>query len=116
MSKIFFRFIFLSLAVLAADYLVNGISVDTVATALIAGAILAIIHTIIKPIVRILTLPITIITLGLFLVVLNVVFFWFVSDILPGMYVADFMAAFWGSLIVSVLTWIADSFSKTDKK
>lgn len=103
------------LAVLAADYLVAGIHVDTVVTALIAGAALTIIQIIVKPIVKILTLPITLITLGLFLLVLNALFFWFVSSLVPGMTVDSFVAAFLGSLIVSVLNWLFDhTFKKRD--
>jgi putative membrane protein len=101
------------LAVLAADYLIAGIHLDGITTALIAGAALTIIQVIIKPIVKILTLPITIITLGLFLLVLNALFFWFVSGLVPGMTVDTFMAALLGSLVVSVLNWL---FDRTVKK
>lgn len=101
------------LAVLAADYLVAGIHLDGITTALIAGAALTIIQTIIKPIVKILTLPITLITLGLFLLILNALFFWFVSGLVPGMTVDTFIAAFLGSLVVSALNWL---FDRTVKK
>lgn len=111
--RLLFRFIFLVLAVLAADYLIAGIHVDTVITALIAGAALTIVQVIIKPIVKILTLPITIITLGLFLLILNALFFWFVSGLVPGMSVDTFTAALLGSLVVSVLNWL---FDRTVKK
>ncbi len=113
--RLFFRFIFMVLAVLAADYLIAGIHVDAITTALIAGAALTIIQIIIKPIVKILTLPITIITLGLFLLILNALFFWFVSGLVPGMAVDTFMAALLGSLVVSVLNWLFDRvFKKRD--
>lgn len=108
MSKLFFRFIFLTLAVIAADYFVAGISLDNYVTAIIAGVLLTVVQIIVKPIVKILTLPLTIITLGLFSIILNALFFWFVSAIVPGMEVATFTAALLGSVIVSVLNWIAD--------
>jgi putative membrane protein len=111
--KLFFRFVFMVLAVLAADYLISGISVDSIVTALIAGAALTIIQIIVKPVVKILTLPITIVTLGFFLLILNAVFFWFVSSLVPGMSVDTFVSAFLGSLIVSVLNWL---FDRTVKK
>lgn len=111
--KLFFRFVFMVLAVLAADYLIAGIHLDGITTALIAGAALTIIQVIIKPIVKILTLPITLITLGLFLLILNALFFWFVSGLVPGMTVDTFMAAFLGSLVVSALNWL---FDRTVKK
>ncbi len=106
--KLIFRFVFLTLAVFAADYLIEGIHTDGWTAILIAGAALTIIQIIVKPIVKILTLPITLITLGLFLLVLNAAFFWFVSGLVPGMEVDTFTAAFLGSLVVSVLNWLFD--------
>lgn len=96
------------LAVLAADYLVAGIHVESIVTAVIAGLALTVIQIVIKPIVKILTLPITLITLGLFLLILNALFFWFVSSIVPGMAVDTFTAALLGSLVVSALNWLFD--------
>ncbi len=111
--KLLFRFIFLTLAVVAADYLIPGITLADWTSILIAGAALTIIQVIVKPIVKVLTIPITILTLGLFLLVLNALFFWFVSGLVPGMTVDTFTAAFLGSLIVSVLNWLFDhTFSK----
>lgn len=113
--KLFLRFILLSVAVFLADYLIAGIHTDGWLTIIIAGAILTIIQLIVKPIVKILTLPITLITLGLFLIVLNALFFWFVSGLVPGMDVDGFVAAILGSLVVSVLNWIAEKLSKSAK-
>ncbi len=110
--KLLFRFIFLTVAVYLADYLVAGIHLDGWVSILIAGAALTIIQVVVKPIVKVLTIPITILTLGLFLLVLNALFFWFVSGLIPGMTVDTFIAAFLGSLIVSVLNWIADRVIK----
>ncbi len=110
--KLFFRFIFLTLAVIAADYLIPGIELADWVSILIAGAALTIIQVAVKPVVKILTIPITIITLGFFLLILNALFFWFVSGLIPGMTVDTFMAAFLGSLIVSVLNWLADRVIK----
>ena len=110
--KILFRFIFLTLAVFVADYFVPGIHLVDWMSIVIAGAALTIIQIIVKPIVKILTLPITLLTLGFFLLILNALFFWFVSGLVPGMTVDNFMAAFLGSFIVSVLNWIADHLTK----
>ena len=110
--KILFRFIFLTLAVFVADYFVPGIHLVDWMSIVIAGAALTIIQIIVKPIVKILTLPITLLTLGFFLLILNALFFWFVSGLVAGMTVVNFMAAFLGSLIVSVLNWIADHLTK----
>lgn len=112
--NIFFRWLMLILAVIAAAYFVPGIEVMGILPAVIAGAVLFFIHTIIKPVIKILTLPINILTLGIFALVLNVLFFWFVSGVVSGFSVATFMDALWGSLIVSVLNWLADKVIDKD--
>jgi putative membrane protein len=106
--KILLHWLILTLAVLASQYVVPGITVDTFLTAVIVAAILAFINTIVKPIVGILTLPINILTLGIFSVVLNALFFWFVAYLISGFSVDGFQAALLGSIIVSILNWIAD--------
>lgn len=105
--KILLHWIILTLAVIASQYVVPGIQVDTFLTALVVAAILAFINTIIKPVVGLLTLPINILTLGIFSLVLNALFFWGVAYVVSGFSVVDFVAAFWGSLIVSIINWIA---------
>ncbi len=112
--NIFFRWLMLILAVIAAAYFVPGIEVVGILPAVIAGAVLFFIHTIIKPIIKILTLPINILTLGIFALVLNGLFFWFVSGVVSGLSVETFMDALWGSLIVSVLNWLADKVIDKD--
>ncbi len=98
----------LILAVIASAYFIEGISVVGILPAVIAGAVLIFIHTIIKPIIKILTLPINILTLGIFSLVLNALFFWLASTVVSGFDVSDFMDALWGAIIVSVLNWLAD--------
>jgi len=109
---IFFRWLMLILAVIASAYFVSGITVVGILPALIAGAVLLLIYTIIKPVVKILTLPINLVTLGLFSLVLNVLFFWFASKVVPGFNVDTFLSALLGSLIVSVLNWLTDKVAK----
>lgn len=104
--KIIIHWIILTLAVLATPYVVHGIHVSGLLTAVVVAAILGFINTVIKPIVTILTLPINIVTLGLFSVVLNGLFFWFVATIVAGFSIDTFMAAIWGSLVFSILNWL----------
>jgi putative membrane protein len=106
--KVIIHWLILTLAVLATPYVIHGITVNGFLTAVIVAAILGFINTVIKPIVTILTLPINIITLGLFALVINGLFFWFVASIVPSFHVASFMAAFWGAIVVSVLNWIVN--------
>lgn len=112
--SLFFRWLILILAVIASAYFISGITLAGLLPAVIAGAVLVLLHTVIKPVLKILTLPITILTLGLFSLILNGLFFWFVSGVVPGFQVATFMDALWGSIIVSLLNWIADKVLSND--
>ncbi len=106
--KILAHWLIITLAVLAVPYVVDGIHVDTLLTAVIVGAVLGFINLIVKPVVKILTLPINILTLGLFSVILNGLFFWFVATLIDGFNIDNFMAAIIGAFIVSILSWIGD--------
>jgi putative membrane protein len=106
--KILIKFLILAGAVLLASYVVPGIAVAGFATALIVALVLGLINLVIKPIIKILTLPITILTLGLFGLVINTILFWFVSYVVAGFDVSNFIAAFWGALVVAVVMWVAD--------
>lgn len=106
--KILLHWLILTLAVLATAYVIPGIHVSGFITALIAAAVLAFINLIVKPVIKLLTLPLNILTLGLFSLVLNAVFFWFVASLISGFRIDTFKAAFIGALIVSVLNWIGN--------
>lgn len=110
MLKIILKWIGLTLAVLAASYLVPGIGVPTFVTALLVALVLGLINISIKPILKLLTLPINLITLGLFGILLNAFFFWITSVVVPGFTIAGIVPALIGSLVVSVITWIIDLF------
>ena len=89
-----------------AYYLVPGIHVSSFYTALLAAVLLGLINAIIKPLLLILTLPVNILTLGLFTLVINAFLFWFASSIVKGFTVDNFTAAFWGALFMSIASWI----------
>ena len=97
-------------AILLAASVVPGVAVRSVTSALIAGLVLALINAIVRPILIFLTLPITLLTLGLFIFVLNAFCFWLASVFVPGLTVHGFWAAFLGALIVSVVSWILTAF------
>ncbi len=107
---ILLRWFITTLAIFALPYFVAGVSVNSVLTALIVAACLVFINMVVKPIVTILTLPINILTLGLFSVVLNGIFFWFVAQIITGFSVASFTAALIGALVISIINWIISHF------
>jgi len=87
-------------------YLVPGLGVDSFYTAIIVALVLAIVNVTLKPILLLLTLPITIITFGLFAIVVNSLLFWWVGSFIQGFTVTNFTAAFVGSLLVSLVVWL----------
>jgi len=82
-----------------------GVTVADEISALVAAIVLGLVNAVIKPVLIILTLPVTVLTLGLFLLVLNGLLFWGVASILPGFNVAGFWWGVAGALIYSILTW-----------
>jgi putative membrane protein len=96
---------------LLANYL-PGIEVSGWYAAVITALILGLVNAILKPILVILTLPVTIITLGLFTLVINATLFWFVASFIEGFEVIGFMPAFWGALIMSVVSWLVSGLLK----
>jgi putative membrane protein len=93
-----------------ATRVVSGIGFDSGTTLLIAAALLGVVNAIIRPLAIILTLPMTLVTLGLFLLVINAAMLGLVAWMLPGFHLAGFGAAFWSALVVSVTSWIGSWF------
>lgn len=114
MKNIIIRAILFTAAVYIASQIVSGISFTGWQALILAGALLAVLHSVIKPIIKIITLPINIITFGLFALVINAAFFWFVGNIIPDFTVLTFVAAFWGGLVVSVASWLFDKIVDND--
>lgn len=108
MIKIILKWVAMAGAVLAAAYIVPGISVASFKIALIVAIILGFINIIIKPVLGLLTLPINILSLGIFGLILNVLLFWAITLIVPGFMITGFVAALLGSLVVSIIMWIVD--------
>lgn len=93
-----------AVALLVVAYLLPGITVASFGSALIAALALGLLNTLVKPVLVLLTLPITVVTLGLFLLVLNALVFWFAGSILKGFQVAGFWWALAGALIYSLIS------------
>jgi len=110
MKNILVRPLVFIFAVFLASYFVTGVSFNGWLALVIAGVLLSFVHFIIKPIVKIITLPINLITFGLFALVINALFFWFVANLIPGFDVSSFVAAFWGALVIAVVNGIIDVF------
>jgi putative membrane protein len=109
MGKFFTKTIATAVAVLIVAYLLKGVKVDDSITALMVAAVLGLLNNFIKPILIILTIPFTIVTLGLFLIVINVAIIYFVADIVPGFHIDGWFTAFIFGLLVSFFTSIVES-------
>jgi putative membrane protein len=95
-----------TLALLALPYVIPGVKVDTFTAAVIAALVLGLINTLIRPILVLLTLPATILTLGLFIFVINGLLFWFVGSLDLGFRVDGFWTAVLGAVVYSVISWV----------
>jgi len=95
-----------TLAILLAAYLIPGVGVRNFTSALVAAAVLSLLNILVKPILVFLTFPITIITFGLFLLVLNALMFMLCAAIVPGFRVSSFWSALLGALVVSVVSLV----------
>lgn len=104
------RWLVITAAILLASWFVSGIRVDSLLTAIIAAGILGLINVFIRPVLIILTLPLSIITLGVFTFFINALLLELVAYIIPGFEVEGFLAAFLGALIISVVSWLANFF------
>lgn len=96
--------------------IVPGVQVQDPVRAFIAAIVLGLVNALVKPVLVILTLPITVLTLGLFLLVLNGLLFWAVGSLLPGFHVAGFWWAVLGALLYSLLTWAFSTLLPRDKE
>lgn len=114
MEKFLGKALITSAAVLVANYLITGVHVDGAITAVLVAVVLGLLNTFIKPILILFTIPITFLTLGLFLLVINILIVKWVSNIVPGFRVDDWWAALLFSLVVSLFSSIIQSLIKTD--
>ncbi len=108
--KIITKLLLTALTLLLVAKYVPGISVEGFYTALIAALILGILNIFVKPILFILTFPITVLTVGLFVLVINAALFWFAASFIDGFSVTGLWPAFLGSLIVTVVSTIGNRF------
>lgn len=95
-----------------ATRVVPGISIQGAGTLAGAALLLGIVNAVVKPVVLVLSLPFLILTLGLFYFVVNAAMFGFVAWLLDGFHVTGFLPALLGSLVVSLITWLASAFTK----
>lgn len=103
MSRLIFKWIAFSLVIMFVAWLIPGINIENFWVAMIAAVVIALINAVIKPILMLLTLPINIMSLGIFTLVINAILFMFVAYVVPGIEVSGFVSAFLGSLLLAIL-------------
>ena len=113
MLVLLIRWLVITVAILLASTILSGIHVASLTTAIIAAAILGIMNTFLRPVLLILTLPLTLLTLGIFAFVLNAFMLLLVAYFVPGFEIDGFFWAFMGALIISIVSWIANRFIDT---
>ena len=94
-----------AVALLAVAYLMPSIHVASFGAALLAALLLGLVNAVLRPLLLLLTLPVTLLTLGLFIVVINGMLFWFAGSLIEGFVVGGFWPAVFGSLLYSVISW-----------
>jgi putative membrane protein len=107
--KLIVNWLLSAVALLCVAYLYHGVVVSGFGAALVAAFVIGLFNMILRPILVVLTLPVTVITLGLFLFVINALMFWFAAGVLDGFYVRGFGAALLGSLIYSAFGLVIDA-------
>jgi len=106
-----------AVALFALPYIFpSGVTVDTFWTALVAALVLGLVNTLIRPLLVLLTLPVTIVTLGLFILVINGLLFWWVGSFISGFHVNGFWAGVFGAIIYSLISWLLSSLLLHTKK
>lgn len=116
MMKLLLVWLINAAALFALPYLFKSIQVDSFYTALIVALILGLLNTIVRPILFLLTLPITVLTLGLFIFVLNGLLLWFVASFVDGFSIAGFWPAVFGAIVYSLISWAATALILGGKK
>ncbi len=106
MMMLLLRWVLNAAALLLVAYLYPGVAVQSFFAALVAALVLGLVNALVRPVLVILTLPVTVLTLGLFLFVINALMFWLVANLVQGFQVSGFWAALLGSVLYSILTTI----------
>ncbi|MBX3687651.1 MAG: phage holin family protein [Rhodocyclaceae bacterium] len=106
--KLLIRWALNALALMLLPELLASIRVDSYSAALVSALLLGLVNALIRPLLILVTLPITLLTLGLFTLVINALLFWMVGNVVGGFHVPGFWPAFWGAIVYSLLTWLVN--------
>ncbi|MYM71502.1 phage holin family protein [Duganella sp. FT109W] len=94
-----------AIALLAVPYLMHSVDVTSIGAALVAALVLGLVNTLIRPVLLLLTLPVTLVSLGLFIFIINGFMFWLVAQWVDGFHVDSFLSAVGGAVLYSIISW-----------
>ena len=103
--KLLLKWLLSATALLLVAYLYSGVEVKSFTGALVAALVIGLFNTVLRPVLVVLTLPVTMLTLGLFILVINGLMFWVVAQLVGGFHVAGFWSAVGGALLYSIVSW-----------
>lgn len=104
------RWIVTTVAVMIASSIVRGVRVDAPGPLLAAALLLGILNAFVRPVLLLLSAPLILLSLGLFILVVNALMLWWVPTFVPGFHVESFGSAFWGAIVVSLVSWLLSAF------
>ncbi|CAN5279296.1 hypothetical protein BH20VER2_BH20VER2_14880 [soil metagenome] len=105
-----FRWIITTFAVLVAAWLVPGMALDSTFTSIGAALLLGIFNAFVRPVLLLLAAPLILVSLGFFILVINALMLYWVPTFVPGLRVDSFASAFWGALVISIISWMLSAF------
>ncbi len=104
------------LALVVAGSLIEGVRIESLGMGIVAACILGVVNAVIRPVVLVLTLPINLLTLGLFTLVVNAAMLMLVSALVPGFVIESFRSAFFGAIVISLISWGVNIFVSNSGK
>ena len=110
------RLLLNGVAILAAAWLIPGLHLASLESAFIAGAVLGFVNALIRPVLFLLTLPFTLLTLGLFIFVLNAICLGLTAAVLPGFSIDSYWSALLGAIVVTIVSWILNGLFVSDRE
>ncbi len=113
MKEFLIRWFITTLAVMGASHMIPGISYDSTGTLFAAALLLGIINAIIRPVLLLLSLPFIIVTMGLFILVINALMLLFVSSMIHGFHVDGFWSALFAGIVIGLISWLLSSFFRS---
>lgn len=114
MPGFFLRWSINLFALVIAGSLIDGIRIESIGMSIVAAGILGVVNAVLRPVALVLTLPINLLTLGLFTLVVNALMLQLVAAVVPGFFIDGFWAAFWGALVISLVSWLLNIFVSGD--